>query len=120
MFLGHIALMCLLFSSCTAVLNELFFVVVAACVCVCDPAVLSRFPTVNLHMNNTAALMLMLITLLYERWLERHKERDCSRLFFYFRFVLWEIRKIQNLSGIRTLMIKPYRGLCKDAHLRVW
>lgn len=38
MFLGHIALLCLLFSSCAAVLNELFSVflfAVAACVCVC-------------------------------------------------------------------------------------
>lgn len=72
MFLGHIALLCLLFSSCTAVPNELFLFLFfcRCCVCVCVPAVLSRFPTVNLHMNNTAALTLLLITLLYERWLE--------------------------------------------------
>lgn len=73
MFLGHIALLRLLFSSCTAVPNELFCVCMCVFVpymCLCDPAVLSRFPTVKLHMNNTAALALLLITLLSERWLE--------------------------------------------------
>lgn len=51
-----------LFSSCTAVPNELFFLLLLACVrvfvlhvCLWVPAVLSCFPTVKLHMNNTAA-----------------------------------------------------------------
>lgn len=55
MFLGHIALLRLLFRICTAVPNELFVVVVVVCVCVCVfvlhvclrvPAVLSCFPSV--------------------------------------------------------------------------
>ena len=68
MFLGHIALLRLLFSSCAAAPNELFLLV-CDCVCVCVCAFSKPFPY-SLHINNTAALAFLVNTLVATRKVE--------------------------------------------------